>query len=81
MPTVHLFVDASLQGWDAQDQTVPEVWSDVQCTLDINNLELESLIMAISHYDHISFGQANIDLFAMHQNYQLRTYISLIPGP
>lgn len=51
-PSLHLFVDASRQGWgaDLEDQAASGLWSNNELRWHINNLELEALILALSHW-------------------------------
>ena len=51
--THHLLTDASKKGWEAylQDTTCQGTWSQLQTQLDINNLEMRAIKLALSHFN------------------------------
>lgn len=53
-----LFVDASLQGWGAHlgDQTASGIWTHPQTTWHSNNLEMQAVILAVTHWLQVLRG-------------------------
>ena len=51
-PDLYLYTDSSLEGWGAvlNDQEVYQVWTDGECSLHINNLELLAAKLSLQYF-------------------------------
>ena len=58
-PELFLFTDASLEGWGAhlEDQEVSGLWSEVEKSHHINNLEFLAVVNGLRHWAHVVRGK------------------------